>query len=480
MLSQDLYQTIAQDIQEEWEKNVLPTLMDYIRIPCKSPHFDPQWAKNGFIQTAVEMLANWCRKQSLADFTVDVLEIENRTPLLLVDIKGQLDETVLLYGHLDKQPEMTGWNPDLAPWTPVRTQDKLYGRGGADDGYAVFSAISAICALERYHIPHARCLVLIESSEESGSYDLPFYLDYLQTNNLLSEPSLVIGLDGGSGNYDQLWDNISLRGILNAELTVAVLKEGVHSGLGSGVVPSAFMILRQLMDRIEDDKTGTVLVEECFEKNVPSLRLTQTEETAQLLDTDFIKGYPFLSGVQTLSQNTNRLLLQQTWEPQLSTIGIEGLPALQNAGNVTLPYVTVSLSFRLPPTVSPEKAAMALKNRVESNPPFGAHVSFKVKSHAQGWNAPAQQPWLREAIDHASLQAFGQPCAYLGQGGSIPFMSLLGQTFPKAQFLITGVLGPHSNAHGPNEFLHLPFVKKLTACVSFVLAAHYHYFSRRL
>ncbi|PIZ04136.1 MAG: peptidase M20 [Gammaproteobacteria bacterium CG_4_10_14_0_8_um_filter_38_16] len=462
-------------ISEQWDNDIIPQLEDYIRIPCQSPMFDKNWQANGHMMKAMQLLKNWCEKQNIKQQTIELIEIENRTPVMLIDIPGDADKTILLYGHMDKQPEMVGWDDGLGAWNPVIKEGKLYGRGGADDGYAVFSALNAIAYLQSLDIPHAHCVVLIEASEESGSCDLPPYLKLLEQK--IGEPDLVICLDSESGNYDQLWGTTSLRGLIGGDLHIDTLRNGIHSGYGSGVAPSVFHILRQLLDRIEDSNNGKIQIDDLF-VTIPESRLKQIKETAAALGNDFIQGIPFLEGVQPLCHDTAELILNRTWRPALSIVGIDGAPATSNAGNVTLPNLSVKLSLRVPPTCDAKKASAALKTILENDPPFGAKVSYEVEKDARGWNSPELAPWLSNASDQASQLFFGKNTAYLGIGGTIPFMGMLNEKFPKAQFLITGVLGPQSNAHGPNEFLHIDYVKKLTGCVASVIAAHFEKDSR--
>src|SRR6202165_4677297 len=219
---------LSGSIGKTWETSIVDRLVEYVRIPNKSPMFDPQWERNGHMEAAVQLMAQWCRAQPLTGMRVEVRRLPGRTPLLLVDIPGELPESVLLYGHLDKQPEFTGWLPGLGPWEPVIRDGKLYGRGGADDGYAVFSSLTAIAALQAQGIAHARCVVLIEGCEESGSYDLPFHVEALAAR--IGQPSLVVCLDAECADYDRLWMTTSLRGSLVGALSIQMLTEGVHSG----------------------------------------------------------------------------------------------------------------------------------------------------------------------------------------------------------------------------------------------------------
>ena len=453
-----------------WDDDIVGQLTEYIRIPNKSPMFDKDWETHGYMDQAVDLMESWCRAQPVPGMTVEVVRLPGRTPLLFLEIPGEGDDTVLLYGHLDKQPEMTGWSSELGPWKPVLKEDRLYGRGGADDGYACFASVAAIMALKDQGLPHSRCVVLIEACEESGSYDLPFYVDHLADR--IGKPSLVVCLDSGCGNYDQLWLTTSLRGLAGGELTVKVLSEGVHSGDASGVVPSSFRIIRQLLSRLEDEISGRIVLDD-LHVEIPAERLEQADVAAGFLKDDIWQKFPMLPGMRPMNDSLRELILNRTWRPALSITGVDGIPPLDSAGNVLRPHTALKLSLRLPPTMNPETAGQRVKQVLEADPPYGAEVSFNLEKAGAGWNAPALSPWLSASVDAASRQFFGPPPAYMGEGGSIPFMGMLGAKFPGAQFLITGVLGPHSNAHGPNEFLHIPTGKRVTACVTKVLADHY-------
>jgi acetylornithine deacetylase/succinyl-diaminopimelate desuccinylase-like protein len=459
-----------QYIETIWDNSIIPALIDYIAIPNKSPMFDPQWQEHGYMEKAVSLIVNWCQQHAIPGMQLEVIRLENRTPVIVIEVPGQGDSSVLLYGHLDKQPEMSGWEQGLDPWRGVLRDDKLYGRGGADDGYSAFASLLALKALHEQKIPHAKALILIEACEESGSYDLPFYIDHLKQR--IGTPNLVICLDSGCGNYQQLWLTNSLRGILGGTLTIKMLTEGVHSGAASGIVPSVFRILRLLLARIENASNGQIILEDLFTP-IPMQRIAQAELTADTLGPLLYSEFPFVAAAEPEQASLVELLLNRTWRPTLTITGCNGLPAIENAGNVALPEISVRLSLRLPPTCDPQKAAQALKTTLEHNPPFNAYTEFQLQDMAKGWNAPIEKQWLIDAAQSASQKYFGQKALYFGEGGTIPFMGMLGEKFPEAQFLITGVLGPKSNAHGPNEFLHIPTAKKLTCCVADIIAEHF-------
>jgi acetylornithine deacetylase/succinyl-diaminopimelate desuccinylase-like protein len=483
---------VLDQVSRAWDQDIIGQLSNYIAIPAKSPMFDADWAQHGFIETVVRNAFEWVQAQKVPGLQIEIVRLAGRTPVLFFELAASQGatqsqapsqdstrasgQTVMFYGHLDKQPEFTGWRADLGPWTPKYLDDKLYGRGGADDGYAIYAAVAAIQALQSQQVAHPRIVGLIETCEESGSYDLLPYIDALKPR--LGEVGLVICLDSGAGNYDQLWLTSSLRGMASGVLRVEVLTEGVHSGDASGLVPSSFRILRHLLDRLEDSATGRLLPAQ-FHCEVPADRLAQAQATANILGDEIYKRFPWAhadcggASQSMLPTTTDPLqaLLNRTWLPTLSVTGVEGLPDLQNAGNVLRPYTAFKLSLRLPPLVDAASAVANLKALLEDNAPYQAKVTFDHAAGATGWNAPSTAPWFEKALNAASQNCFGAPCGYIGQGGTIPLMNMLSMGFPKAQMMVCGVLGPKSNAHGPNEFLHVPYAKKLTAAVAQVIAA---------
>ena len=468
-------------LHEVWERDVVPTLTDYVRIPNKSPAFDPGWREAGHMDRAVTLVEEWCRGRAIPGLTVERHELDGRTPVLVIEVPATGtaggagngsragNDTVLLYGHVDKQPEMAGWREGLSAWEPVREGDRIYGRGVADDGYAAFSALTAIEALHDAGRPHARCVVVIEASEESGSPDLPAHMTALADR--IGAPSLVIGLDSGCATYDRLWVTSSLRGLVGGTLRVDVLADGVHSGAAGGIVPSSFRIIRKLLERIEDATTGEILLP-ALHADIPPHVHAAAVALVEELGPGAAGEFPMVDGMRPATSDAVERVLAGTWRPQLAVVGADGLPPAANAGNVLRPFTALSLSFRLPPTVDPAAAQAAISEALDGEAPYGAQVRWRASEGAWGWAAPPTAPWLAAALDEGSTAAFGKPARFMGEGGTIPFMAMLGEQFPDAQFVITGVLGPESNAHGPNEFLDLPTAERVTACVADVLAAH--------
>jgi acetylornithine deacetylase/succinyl-diaminopimelate desuccinylase-like protein len=471
MSSLDL--SIVDDSATELWGGLVPVLSDYIAIPALSPGFDGDWAANGHLERAVDLITSWCRDRPIPGLTVSVHRLEGRTPVVVCEIPATAGAEgvapVLLYGHLDKQPEMEGWRADLGPWKPVLEGDKLYGRGGADDGYSAFAALGAIEAVQTAGGIHPRCVVLIEASEESGSPDLPAHVEALA--GVIGTPQLIVCLDSGAADYEHLWITTSLRGMADGNLTVRVVEEGLHSGGYGGVVPDGFRILRRLLERIEDSDDGRVLLAEAW-TDVPPETLAALERAAALVGAGRVAEVPWSTGVGPVTgDDPLEALLATTWRPQLTVVGQDGLPETGRAGNVLRPETTLKLSLRLPPLVDPDAVLSALERSLTADAPYGAQVSFRGGGGAWGWAAPPTAPWLDDALQAASGHFFGAPALQFGEGGTIPFMAMLGQRFPGTQFLVTGVLGPHSNAHGPNEFLHLPTGRKITATVAAVLHA---------
>ncbi len=476
----DTNQMLA-DVTKAWDDDIVGQITDYIEIPAKSPAFDAGWAKAGYLDLVVERAADWVRAQGVEGLKLEIIRIAGRTPVLFFEVDGTREaaatgQTVLMYGHLDKQPEFDGWRAGLGPWTPKYLDGKLYGRGGADDGYAIYASIAAIAALKRQGVAHPRIVGLVETSEESGSPDLLPYVDALRTR--LGDVGLVICLDSGAGNYEQLWLTTSLRGMASGVLKVEILTEGIHSGDASGLVPSSFRILRHVLDRLEDSETGRLLPQQ-FHCEIPEQRRQQAEATAAILGDATYKRFPWAhhdcggSSLAAIPTTTDPVeaLLRRTWTPTLSVTGAEGFPALKDAGNVLRPFTAFKLSLRLPPVVDADRAVQDLKKLLEDNAPYQANVTFHSEGASNGWNAPQTQPWFERALNDASLAHFNAPVGYIGQGGTIPLMNLLAQGFPTSQMMVCGVLGPASNAHGPNEFLHVPYAKRLTAAVAQVIAA---------
>ena len=403
---------------------------------------------------------------------MEVHELAGRTPVIVIEVPAfggaPADDTVVLYGHLDKQPEMHGWRDGLGPWTPVLEGDRLYGRGGADDGYAAFASLAAIEAVRAGGGAHARCVVLIEASEESGSPDLPAHVEALADR--IGTPSFVVCLDSGCIDYDRMWLTTSLRGIVNLALSVDIVRDGLHSG-ESGMIPSTFRIARVLLSRIEDEATGRVLLDTC-DVTIPDDRARRGRGHRE---GDRHHRRPLPAGRRSAADDARRR--RAVARPNVAG-GAERdrrrrSAADRSGGQRAAPEHDARAVAAHAADGGRRGGARRTARAVARRPALRRAASRSPPAPpASGWNAPPLAPWLVAALDDASVVAFGQPTRMYGVGGTIPFMGMLGERFPEAQFAITGVLGPDANAHGPNEYLHLPTARKITLAIAELLNSH--------
>ena len=449
-------------VEEWWDKSALPSLCEFVEIPALSPSFDSDWEANGYLDAAVNTFIAWIRSLPLKGLTVSVHRLKNRSPLLLVKIEGDEDGEVLFYSHLDKQPEATGWSEGKGPWKPVIEDGWLFGRGSVDDGYGGYAGILSVLALQDQGVSHPTCRFLIETGEESGSPDLSYYLDELES--VLGTPDLVIVLDTGGIDYDRLWVTESLRGIVAGTLSVKVSSVGVHSGHGSGVMPSSFRLARQLLSRIEDENTGEIKPEWLHIEITDKMK----EQATKIIEmnSESTDDFPLLDGVEKQVNDPLDIFLTMNLSPSLSIIGADGIPSIQDAGNVLRTNTDLKISIRTPPGISAEKVAVKVQELLEKDPPNGAHVSAVMTEVADGFLSPELPEKLSEMLEKAGKQFYGNSPMSLFIGGTIPVMAMLQSRYPDSKFIITGAGGPGGNAHGPDEKLHIPTAKKVTKCMA--------------
>ena len=459
---------------ERWRADVLPLLEEFARIPNLSPDFDPGWQDAGHMDRAADLMADWASTRDLPGATVEVVRLEGLTPTVLVDIPASdptVPGTILFYGHIDKQPPFDGWTGGRGPWEPVVEGDWLYARGVADDGYALPTTLLAVESVRAAGGHHGRVVVLAEGSEESGSPHLPAVLEAMVER--IGTPDVVLALDSGSPTYDRLWVTTSLRGVLVGTLTVRVLGHGVHSGEAGGIVPSSFRIARMLLDRLEDAATGDLLLPELV-VDPPPWALDAAREHAAAVDGagSGDSPFPLVDGLELEGVDEADRALRNAWRGAVAVVGADGMPPPADAGSVLRPFTSLKLVVRIPPTCDPGAASAAVARALTADPPFGAEVTWEAGQAAGGWAATPIAPWLAESLDDASRATFGHGTARLGEGGTIPFMGWLAERFPDAQVLAAGVLGPGSNAHGPDEGLHLPTAARLCGSLALLLDAH--------
>jgi len=454
-------------VDKWWDNSALPSLCEFVEIPALSPSFDSEWEANGYLDAAVNTFVVWVRSLPLQGLTVSVHRLKNRSPVLLVRIDGEADGEVLFYSHLDKQPEASGWSEGKGPWKPVIEDGWLFGRGSVDDGYGGYAGILSVLALQDQGISHPTCRFLIETGEESGSPDLSYYLDELES--VLGIPDLVIVLDTGGIDYDRLWITESLRGIVAGTLSVKVSSVGVHSGHGSGVMPSSFRLARQLLSRIEDENTGEIKPEWLHIEITDKMRDQATKIIE--MNSESTDDFPLLDGVQKQVNDPLDIFLTMNLSPSLSIIGADGIPSIQDAGNVLRTNTDLKISIRTPPGISAEKVAVKVQELLEKDPPNGAHVSAKMTEVADGFLSPELPEKLSDMLKKSGKKFYGNEPMSLFIGGTIPVMAMLQSRYPDSKFIITGAGGPGGNAHGPDEKLHIPTAKKVTKCMAATVSA---------
>ena len=462
------------EARTRWRDEVLPLLVEFARIPNLSPAYDPGWEASGHMDEAADLMAAWATGRDLPGARVEVVRLPGLTPTVVVEVPATDPDaagTVLVYGHIDKQPPFDGWSPGRGPWTPVVEGEWLYARGVADDGYALPSTLLALESLHAAGGRHGRVVVVAEGSEESGSPHLREVLAHLADR--IGTPDVVVALDSGCATYDRMWVTTSLRGAVMGTLTVRVLDHGIHSGTAGGAVPSSFRIARILLDRIEDATTGDLLLPELVVAPPDGAAADAELLVASVAGAGAGEAeFPAVVGLELEGADDADRALRTAWRGSVAVVGADGFPPTADAGAVLRPLTALKLAVRLPPTCDAQLAGEALSRALTTDPPYGAEVTWTGDLAAGGWAAPPFAPWLSEALDRASTAAYGVPSARRGEGGSIPFMGWLAERFPGAQLLATGVLGPGSNAHGPDEGLHLPSAERITGALAVLFDAH--------
>lgn len=452
-----------------FRESALPALIRFVEIPCKSSDFDPEWEAHGLLLESCRQAADWAA-QHFPQAHFEVLEQAGRTPALFFDIAAT-DATkpdVFFYGHFDKQPEAQGWSEGRSPFCPTLEGNALYGRGCADDGYAFYSAVTALKALDEAGIGHGRATGLIETDEESGSADIAHWLT--RVADRVRDCRLAVVLDSTAGDYARLWATMSFRGCINMTLRVKVLEHAVHSGTASGIVPDSFMIARQLLSRLEDPATGRI-ADTRLNVTIDPLQLEKLRRSARLLGASVLQEFPWAPGVQPRNTDVAQAVVDRSFTPQLAVLGADGLPEIARAGRVMRPETALALSLRTPPGLDVQKAGEALREILTSEPPYNACVSLELTGVGSGWRAKTDNEEFYRTLDAVSQDVFGADAGYVFDGASIPILDLMNSFMPQAQFLVTGVLGPHSNAHGPDEMLRLDYCEKLIQATARIVAA---------
>lgn len=446
---------IKEKIDREWNINIIPSLSKYIEIPNVSPAFDPEWGTNGLIDDAVKLIRDWVCDQKINGLHSEIIKLDNTTPLLICELPPISDskQSILFYGHLDKQPPQTDqWSHGLHPYKPILKDNYLYGRGSADDGYSVYMTITIWKLLEEYNIPHGRFVLIAESSEESSSIDLPKYIGNDNVLKIINNPDLIICLDAGCDDYEKMYLTSSLRGCMTLDLNVNTLKKPIHSS-NAGVVPEPFNVLREVIGKLIDDQGN-------FIKELPDQddKLLIEKYKQKPIKNQASIHYPLLDEkINEYDLDQDQIIMRRIWQPQLTLIGLDGFPNTARAGNIICPNLTARFSMRVPPHCSTQKVYSFIKKILEEDLPKCSDVKLNLIRSSEGWLMKYDDT-LMNAISNSTNNNW----SFRGAGGSIPFMNIIAKKFPLANFIVTGVLGPRSNAHGPDECLNIDYAKKLT------------------
>ena len=458
------YDKTIKEISNEFDTNIIPSLSDYIRIDNLSPNYDPEWETNFKLEKAGYHLLVWSLNQGVKGMKGELIKEPGRTPMVYLEIPPQgSDKTILLYGHFDKQPHLGEWAEGLGPTKPVIKDGNLYGRGASDDGYSTYTCVSAIKAIQSQKGKHGKIIITIEGGEESGSPDLVYYLKKL--SDRIGTPDLMVCMDSGCKDYNTFWITTSLRGVCVLDLTVECLEESVHSGSGSGIAPDSFTIMRILLDRLQDSKTGKSLVP--IDVEIPSYRIEDAKKLGEYMKEKCVNDIVKLSpGVKPLSDDYSEIILNNTWRSTVVVTGMSYFPPAETAGNVLRAKTQCRISVRLPPIFNCKQSEVVLKEILEKDPPFNSKVTCKIMVSGNGWAAKDLCEPLKKSFNESSKKIFGKEFYNSGEGGSIPFIAELGELFPKCEMLVTGVLGPGSNAHCLNECLNIQFTKNITVALA--------------
>ena len=456
-------------IDAHWDNWYVKGLCEFIEVPNLTPMVDPNYLTNGLNEKAMALVDDYINKLEIKGISKKIFQPDGMTPLIVYAVdkaEGGSDAQIMFYGHLDKQPWMDGWDEGLGPTKPVIRGEYLYGRGGGDDGYSPFSTMLAIKNAQLQGIKHSRIVLVLETEEESGSPNLINLLNIAK--DFIGNPDYLFCLDSGAFDYNQLWLTSSLRGITLMDVTVKAGKGGYHSGEVGGIVPETFRVMRHLLNRLDDPKTGLPMEE--LNTELPAYARPEAERMVALSGEAMCKKYKMEEGVKYCSQdNLVEMYLNNTWRANLSVTGAGGLPDYNRAGNVVRPQTTLRLSYRLPPNMDCHKAAAIVKQKLTTDVPHDCIVEIKGDHNGNGWCMKDPEPWFHDVINNASKNFYDREYGSYGMGGSIPFLSQLGGLYPNTFIVALGLLGPQSNAHAPNESVNLTYAKKLTMCMSHIL-----------
>lgn len=460
-------------IEKMFTYNILPNLMDFIRIPNLSPAYDYNWKTNGLLLKAANLIISYAKSLNIKNAEINLIQDKGYTPLIFIDIPSSRENdnrTVLFYAHFDKQPYGTGWDEDKEPTKPVIINGRLYGRGSADDGYASFSILTAIKACQEHNCPMPRICIIFEGAEESTDEDLTYYFDKLLP--IIGENVIAfIPLDSGCSDYERLWITNSLRGVVDFDIKITSLDNDCHFGPeASGRVAENLFLLRKALDGVVDTTTGEILIDEFFVKEIPTSIEKEMDKEIEIVGDKFFDDIPLYDGVKPLKSDVKEAMINNRWKPSISILGVDNCPKIEDNGFGVSKSINVRLSMRLPPGINGNNAMNALKKVINNNSYFSAKFEFGYMSLAEGWCLSDISERTKNVLNKASLEYFGKEIVFKGAGGSIPFITYFQTKYPKADVICTGILGADSFEHGPNENLNIEACKKMILILCYFLS----------
>lgn len=364
--------------------------------------------------------------------------------------------TVLLYAHHDVQPPGPDEEWDSVPFQPALRNQRLYGRGTADDKAGIAMHLASLRLLAEYSAssPALGLAVFIEGEEEAGSESFPWLLQ--QYGDWLAADAIVVA---DSGNWDEQTPGltVSLRGNATFTMTVRTLDHNVHSGMFGGAVPDAMLATIRTLDSLwATDGSVAVAGLHRHVASAPEYDEARLRAESGLLD-----------GVERVG--IDNPLQQLWWQPAITVTGIDA-PAVAVAANALAAAVRVKISVRVAPGQTAAEAARLVQQHLLANAAFGARLEFGDEQLGEGYLVEADHPVVHDAIATMTA-AWGREPVLQGVGGSIPFIADLAERYPEAAILVTGVEDPDSRAHSPNESLHLPGFRKAVAAEALLLLA---------
>ena len=451
-------------IEKMFTYNTLPNLMNFIRIPNLSPAFDNNWNTNGYLLKAANLIISFAKSLEIKNAEINLIQDQGYTPLIYIDIQSSRKNdtrTVLFYSHFDKQPHGTGWDENKGPTKPVIENNRLFGRGSVDDGYASFSILTAIKACQDHNCPLPRIFCIFEGAEESTDEHLTYYFDKLMPiigNNIIA----FIPLDSGGSDYDRLWITNSLRGVLNLYLKIQTLDNNCNFGPeASGRIAENLFLLRKSLEGIFDTNTGEVKIDELHAKEIPKNIEEEMNKEIEIVGDKFFNGIPLYEGVQPLKTDVKEAMINLRWKPTCVISGIDNCPQIEENGFGVYKSINVRISMRIPPGINVANGIEAIKKAINNNIYFGAKISLERFGYADGWYLNKISDRTKNILKKASLEFFGNESIFKGVGGTIPFITYFQSKYPDTDIICTGICGDDSFEHGPNENLNLDACKKM-------------------